>query len=124
MHSLEGTDSEYSKKAILAALDHLSRCLGLEAHRPGKEVIQGTGKKGCEVWLGHCYSLQALHGAKAAPCLEAVSYPSLFIIKGNCAHETSDTKYLDVGRHGDSLVEKTVARSRASIFLATNMPNI
>jgi len=30
MHTLEGTDSEYDKKAILAALHHLSRCLGPE----------------------------------------------------------------------------------------------
>jgi len=40
MHTLEGTDSEYDKKAILAALHHLSRCLGPSPDRP-PEVKQG-----------------------------------------------------------------------------------
>jgi len=45
MHALEGTDSAYDKKAILAALAHLSRRLGPEPGRP-PEVEQGVYHKG------------------------------------------------------------------------------
>jgi hypothetical protein len=109
MQTLEGTNSEYDKKAILAALHHLSRCLGPEAHRPAK-VKQGMGKKGFMIGWVTAIPSRLCMGQKVAPCPKAVGYPRfLTMMKPDRAHHTSGTKSPDVGQSGDSPV---VAKQR------------
>jgi hypothetical protein len=105
MHTLEGTDSEYDKKAILAALHHLSRCLGPEPDRP-PEVKQGMGKIGMVLRMDHRYSLQTLHGAKGSTLLQNCESPTVPYYETRPAHGTSGTKSPNVGLSGDSSVKK------------------
>jgi hypothetical protein len=80
MQSLEGIDSEYDKKAILAALDHLSRCLEPEPNRP-PEVRQGMGKIGIVLRWVTVIPSRLCMGQKVASCPKGVSYPRFLIIK-------------------------------------------
>jgi hypothetical protein len=104
MHSLEGTDSEYNKKAILAALHHLSRHLEPEALRPGKEVKQSIGKKGCEVGWVTALPSRLCMGQKVAPCPKAVGSPRFLMIKPDRVRQAQNP--LLVGLNVGSSVEK------------------
>jgi hypothetical protein len=76
MQTLEGTDSEYDKKAILAALHHLSRRLGPEPDRP-PEVKQGMGKKGFIIGWVTAIPSRLCMGQKVIPLPQNCGLPKV-----------------------------------------------